>query len=228
MRKNVYWLYLAAMLAAIGIVLLMTASSGESAPSTVAPSSVRARALPNADMTRAVQTRLASYGYTIVVDGLYGPQTTGVVKHWQKANGLFVDGIAGPITIGSLDLNQTAVATVPATRVSPPVAAPPVGDACTEMSSYRQAAGLPEQFDAIGYRESRCQNTAANSCCSGWWQNYLSSHLSSQSAYRDRIINECGVTSRDDILGDTDAQKRASACVTYVVWSISGMSPWAL
>lgn len=60
------------------------------------------------------------------------------------------------------------------------------------------------------------------------WQNYLSSHLSRQSAYRDRIINECGVTKVADIRGDSDAQKTASACVTFVVYSISGLSPWAL
>ena len=41
-------------------------------------------------------------------------------------------------------------------------------------------------------------------------------------------INECGVTSVSDILGTSDSQKRASACVTFVVWSISGMSPWNL
>src|SRR5262245_364954 len=51
-----------------------------------------------ADQTRAVQLVSSSYGYTIAVDGQYGPQTTKVVKSWQNSNGLEVDGIAGPIT----------------------------------------------------------------------------------------------------------------------------------
>lgn len=99
---------------------------------------------------------------------------------------------------------------------------------CAEMSWYRQQAGLPERFDGIGYRESRCRNedTVRTFCCYGYWQNYISSHLSRQSAYRDRIINECGVTGADDINSDTPDDKQRSACVTYVVWSISGLSPW--
>ena len=63
------------------------------------------RVIPE-DQTRAVQSALSGYGYTIVVDGVYGPQTTGVVKSWQRSNGLVVDGIAGPITQASLGLSQ--------------------------------------------------------------------------------------------------------------------------
>jgi peptidoglycan hydrolase-like protein with peptidoglycan-binding domain len=58
-----------------------------------------------ADITSEVQAKLKSYGYTIVVDGIYGPQTTGVVRSWQRSNGLYVDGITGPITQASLGLS---------------------------------------------------------------------------------------------------------------------------
>ena len=67
-----------------------------------------------ADITSEVQAKLKSYGYTIAVDGIYGPQTTRVVKSWQRSNGLLVDGIAGPITQASLGL--TATAGIPAER----------------------------------------------------------------------------------------------------------------
>lgn len=60
-----------------------------------------------ADRTTSIQRTLSSYGYTIAVDGIYGPQTTKVVKSWQKSNGLLVDGIAGPITQASLGLSST-------------------------------------------------------------------------------------------------------------------------
>jgi peptidoglycan hydrolase-like protein with peptidoglycan-binding domain len=56
------------------------------------------------DKTRAVQLVLSSFGYTIAVDGVYGPQTTRVVTSWQRSNGLEADGIAGPITQASLGL----------------------------------------------------------------------------------------------------------------------------
>jgi hypothetical protein len=171
--------------------------------------------------------RLASFGYVVSSPARYEK----AVRHWQKVNGLVVDGDVGTQTIGSLRAAEPATASAPAKRLNPP--APVVtsaGPDCAEMSEYRKAAGLPEQFDSIGYRESRCDNGVGNSCCFGWWANYLSSHLSRASAYRERIVGECGVTSsaRSEIQGDSDAQKKAQACVTYVVWSISGMSPWAL
>ena len=39
------------------------------------------------------------WGYTIAIDGLYGPVTEGAVKAFQRSQGLAVDGIAGPQTL---------------------------------------------------------------------------------------------------------------------------------
>lgn len=66
------------------------------------------------NQTTAVQQRLASFGYSIAVDGVYGPQTTRIVTMWQQSNGLVPDGIAGPITRASLGLTGST-ATAPAT-----------------------------------------------------------------------------------------------------------------
>jgi hypothetical protein len=98
------------------------------------------------------------------------------------------------------------------------------------MTFYRQQAGLPDVFDSLGYRESRCRNedSVRTFCCYGYFQNYISSHLSRQSAYRDRIITECQVHGADDINSDNPLEKQKSACVTAVVYSISGLRPWAL
>lgn len=52
--------------------------------------------------TTEVQTILHDFGYTVTVDGSYGPQTEKAVRAWQRSNGLLVDGIAGPVTIASL------------------------------------------------------------------------------------------------------------------------------
>lgn len=174
---------------------------------------------------RQVQMALRWFGYSVAADGVFGKQTEKAVLHWQNANGLTVDGVVGPITAGSLGIRGEQI------QVTTPPAPPAVGaglTGCPEMQAYRIAAGLPEQFDAIGYRESRCRNSdeVRTFCCYGYWQNFISSHLSRQSAYRQRIIDECGVTGADDINSDTPDDKRRQACVTYVVWSISGMSPW--
>lgn len=86
-------------------VLVYGFDSDTTRPAEAAPAIVSA--MP-ADQTRAVQLVLKSYGYTIAVDGIYGPQTTRVVKAWQRSNGLEVDGIAGPITQASLGLTPAA------------------------------------------------------------------------------------------------------------------------
>ena len=208
-----------------------------------------------------VQYILISHGYVnVTATGYFGPKTDKAVRHWQKVNGLDVDGKVGRDTWKSLQDSVTKVATAPTAPKKPrrgqptapsapePPATPQPGagalptkspQACADMSGFRQAAGLPDVFDAIGYREGGCRNDSVSrtGCCVGYWQNFISSHLSRSSAYRDRIINDCGVTGRNDILGNSDAQKAAQACVTFVVWDVTrercnfqcdGMSPWAL
>ncbi len=44
------------------------------------------------------QRRLADLGYSLTVDGKFGPQTTRVVKEYQRRHGLAVDGIVGAQT----------------------------------------------------------------------------------------------------------------------------------
>jgi hypothetical protein len=137
---------------------------------------------------------------------------------------------------GPASIMQAATASAPAVRLTPPTTTtiPAFATDCDEMSWYRTQWGLPEVFDRIGWRESNCRNEdgVRTFCCYGWWQNYISSHLSSQSLYRDRIIDECGVTSYRDINSDTPEDKWRQACVTWVVYSVerslgrSGTGPW--
>jgi hypothetical protein len=75
------------------------------------------------DQTFQVQYVLKSYGYTIAVDGIYGPQTTDRVRRWQRSNGLVIDGIAGPVTRRSLGLEPGAPQSdSPGTATEPPSA----------------------------------------------------------------------------------------------------------
>lgn len=47
---------------------------------------------------RAWQQQLADRGWTITVDGQFGPQSEAVCMAFQRAHGLEVDGIVGPLT----------------------------------------------------------------------------------------------------------------------------------
>ncbi|MGD7788424.1 phage tail tip lysozyme [Propionibacteriaceae bacterium Y1700] len=54
------------------------------------------------DAVRALQSELRGAGHSVEIDGSFGPATLTAVKAYQKAAGLVVDGVVGPITWGSL------------------------------------------------------------------------------------------------------------------------------
>lgn len=51
---------------------------------------------------KAVQTQLNSHGYSLTVDGSFGPATKAAVENYQSKHELSVDGVAGPYTWQSL------------------------------------------------------------------------------------------------------------------------------
>ena len=55
------------------------------------------------EAVREMQNKLSQLGYEIDVDGEWGPQTSSIVRQFQSANNLEVDGIAGPVTLAKLD-----------------------------------------------------------------------------------------------------------------------------
>lgn len=55
-----------------------------------------------ADVTR-LQQLLTAAGFPCDADGSFGPQTDGMLRMFQRAHGLVVDGIAGPVTMALLD-----------------------------------------------------------------------------------------------------------------------------
>jgi hypothetical protein len=54
------------------------------------------------DLVVWAQEHLATAGYTIPIDGDFGPETQAAVESFQAAKGLTVDGIVGPATWGAL------------------------------------------------------------------------------------------------------------------------------
>ena len=62
------------------------------------------------ETVRAVQTQLRALGYYKGrVDGIYGALTQDAVTRYQKAAGLYADGIAGPRTQTALGIIGTTV-----------------------------------------------------------------------------------------------------------------------
>ena len=76
------------------------------------------------DSVSFLQTALNSVGYSLQIDGRYGPMTTAAVKDFQRRNGLKVDGIAGAATMGVLRLRREATTPpeAPALPTLPPTA----------------------------------------------------------------------------------------------------------
>lgn len=60
-----------------------------------------------ATQIKAIQTKLKALGYyTRAIDGVSGPYTLTAIKAYQKAKGLLVDGIVGPVTAKALGLTS--------------------------------------------------------------------------------------------------------------------------
>lgn len=55
------------------------------------------------DLVTELQGYLTRLGFTVVVDGVFGPNTTAAVTDFQRARNLSPDGIVGPATIDALE-----------------------------------------------------------------------------------------------------------------------------
>ena len=160
-RSWPWWYYIVVATFTVITVLLIAYREGtpaRGAPNIPAPTQIVAHPTPSP--TSEVQSVLRGYGYSIAVDGEYGPQTTKAVRHWQQVNGLYVDGIAGPITRGSLGLS----AATRGTQTNPPGSnLTPIDGDCDSWRPLFTKYGLPwDVFLPVMQRESRCTNAHAN------------------------------------------------------------------
>jgi hypothetical protein len=145
-------------------------------------------------------------------------------------------------------IEEAAVATAPAVRLEIPtttstvaVAPAPVPTGlnglpfapeglsdCDEMAFYRVQAGLPDRFQALGWRESNCRNEdqVRTFCCHGYWQMYTSLHV------RDHRLAPrmaaCGVFSHHDLNSDDPLEKQRQACAAKALFDVVGYSAWSL
>lgn len=193
--------------AAVSVAVLVPTTAAVSAP---ARSSSSATVADVGDTLRVLD-RLHRYGY--VIDS---PQRADrAIRHWQRANGLTVDGVAGPETLDSLDLMPTALASATATataeRKSPPSPA-------ADPEQIIRAAWPDELEDravAIAFRESRLVPTARNACCLGLFQIHWAAHRA--------WLAGIGITAAGELL---DAATNAAAA--YALYQLDGWQPWTL
>lgn len=61
----------------------------------------------NASDVRNVQERLSNNGYSVSVDGVWGPQTASAIRDFQSDNDLSVTGRLDSQTISALELNRS-------------------------------------------------------------------------------------------------------------------------
>jgi len=124
----------AATLSAIGLV-----AAGTPPVNAACSISVRLGLGSTGDAVRCLQQTLNSKGVNSgPVDGQFGPMTSAAVTGYQRANGLYVDGIVGPQTGGSLGIwGATTTPPAAATTPTPPTTTP----ARSAVGSYTIASG---------------------------------------------------------------------------------------
>ena len=92
---------------------------------------------------KKMQTALKNNGYyTLAIDGIFGKGTLAAVKAYQKANGLKVDGIAGPQTLGKLYSSTAAAAAAkPSSTATPKPDTGIPGNVQTLLDSVKKSSG---------------------------------------------------------------------------------------
>lgn len=124
------------------------------------------------------------------------------------------------ILLSALCLCGGASATEQAVRLTPPPppttipADPATWARCPQWEQTAETFGLPERFDYLSWRESRCDPMARNSCCTGLVQ-----------IHRTWVpqLAHCGVYHRDDL---HDPVK--NYCAARYILDVQGWGAWAI
>lgn len=202
---------LAVLFAAVAVVV----PPADAHPTVVPASAVsRSNVKQSPDVLMLAAAKLGSYGYTVSTPA----QLDRAIRHWQKANGLKVDGIVGPITSRSLGLNRPATvpaaSTAPAPAADPSPAPVPAGDVEAIIRDV-WPDDLENEAVRIATRESNLQPGVRNACCFGLFQLYWTVHRG--------WLADLGVTDSSQLF---DARTNATAALA--LYQRNGWAPWAL
>lgn len=215
------------MLALLVALLIIAATvtavsvSDAGAPTPTVPSAQVSEVLGYGDSGEAVkqlQVALVAAGWPTWVDGIFGPHTHKTVTLYQKANGLYVDGLAGPQTLGHLAIPGTVVPAIPPT----PAPTVPVGP-CSQWTSTAAAVGWPterlEWLSGIMYRESRCQPWAHNGRNRD--DSYGLLQMNTKDALWGELQRRCGLTSKGQLFDPA-----TNLACGYKLYLAYGTKPW--
>lgn len=106
---------------------------------------------------RELQAMLIRLGYPVKVDGDYGPSTKAAVMQFQKANGIEVDGVAGPET-------QRVLSAVPRFEGEAPGAQSPL-----EVDEVKSGGGTAAGGGGIAVAADKVQEMADKISPTGTW-----------------------------------------------------------
>lgn len=175
-----------------------------------------------------VQQLLSSNGWPVIVDGVFGKDTDRTVRLFQRANGLYVDGIVGKRTLAALGCEvaygplpkQPAAPPVPAVASAPAAPAAPKGGSCPQYEGLLAAAGLPVRyFSAVMWRESRCDAGEYNGKRND--RSYGLLQINTKGALWGELQWRCGLTAKEQLWDPgTNVQCAAALFRTY------GYRPW--
>ena len=102
------WVPMALIILLVGLVIPPTQASASDRPAVVAVAECpRLKRGSFGPAVVELQARLQSFGWTVKVDGRFGPQTERAVRNFQRVSGLRVDGIVGPRTQRALKCGQS-------------------------------------------------------------------------------------------------------------------------
>jgi Putative peptidoglycan binding domain/Transglycosylase SLT domain len=160
----------------------------------------------------AVQLQLRGFGYSVKVDGIFGPQTERAVRHFQRANGLVVDGIVGKQTQRALELNLGA-SVKPVAAPKPPVV----------TGTYKSKHASVEQWHALAIQAGWSEALWPNVACIIW----------RESRGQPGVVNSIGATGLMQVMqryypGVNLTDPFTNLQVSYNLYKSRGWKPWAL